>query len=69
MTTKHSNWFAHQTNPDYIVKFGVKDGLVRIKPSGDKGYLWQCGAVYGFAESVEAAKDMVEGTAVITGNK
>jgi hypothetical protein len=63
MTTR--NWLPHPTNPLYLVKFGVKDGLVRTQPSGDKGYLWQCGKTYGFSPTVEEAKEMVEGVALL----
>jgi hypothetical protein len=52
-------WKPHRTSP-YLVLEGHADAVVRTVKSPNDQYLWQYRKRYGYAESIEAAKDWVE---------
>ena len=55
-------WTKHRAAP-YLVLQGHADAVVRITTSPNGRFLWQYARRYGYAESIEEAKDTVEALA------
>lgn len=61
------HWDADR-HPNYITLRGYKDALVQSKPTPHTGrHLWQFGKAYDWADTLEDAKEMVEGLAIVEG--
>lgn len=54
-------WQNHPKNARFLELMGHKDALVDTQSApNNKGYLWQYKKKYGFAATIDMAKDWVE---------